>query len=231
MPMRRAAVLDRRPTSAGLGGELSAQLSDLVLQLDDPLRAGQGHALAHQRGEGGDVAELDSAVAPLPADGAGRAHDAFGVEAADERWLHVQHRCGLADREERGSGIGHVDGPVGPARTSTAPPRPWRLTTRRRRQARCDASCELASIEVGCPPPHGDVDAAGLGLLLHRHPQPQHAVGVVGGDPLAVQRLSQEQLPAERARRAFADQQLDVVVARDGCARRAPSTRCARRSG
>ena len=51
-----------------LGGQLSAEFGDLVLEFDDPLGADQGHALAHQRGEGGDVAELDTAVAPLPAD-------------------------------------------------------------------------------------------------------------------------------------------------------------------
>ena len=66
-----------------------------------------------------------------------------------------------------------------------------RLTTRRRGQAHATSSCELASIECRLAATDRDVDSARLGLLLHRHPQPQHAIGVVGGNALAVQRLGQ----------------------------------------
>jgi len=50
-------------------GETPPQNGDIVLQLDDPLCTGEGHALGHQAGECGDVVDLDAAVAPLSAAG------------------------------------------------------------------------------------------------------------------------------------------------------------------
>jgi hypothetical protein len=88
---------------------LPAEVGDLVFEVDDALGASQRHAFAHQSGERCDVVELGTAVTPLPAWRTGRADDAFGVEAADEGRLHVEHRCGLADREERGEVVGDGD--------------------------------------------------------------------------------------------------------------------------
>jgi len=88
---------------------LPAELGDLVFELDDPLGADQRHAFAHQPGERRYVVQFGTAVTPLPARRTGWAHDAFGVEAADERRLHVEHRRGLADREERGEVVGDGD--------------------------------------------------------------------------------------------------------------------------
>jgi hypothetical protein len=98
------------------------------------------------------VVQLDTAVTPLPARRTCRADDALGVEAADERGLHVEHRCGLADREERGDFVGDSHRPMDSARA------------RRRRPARAahdtpaptgsrDVSWELASIGVVWLPP------------------------------------------------------------------------------
>src|SRR3954447_627878 len=136
-------------------GELSAEIGDLVLQLDDPLRTGEGHAFAHQAGEGGDVIDFDPAVAALTAGGAGWDHDTLGVEATDERWLHVQQLGGLADRVERGSGVGQIDGAACPARVRR------RCAARRSHVApaptgsRPPLSTLLASMDVvpeRCPP-------------------------------------------------------------------------------
>jgi hypothetical protein len=96
-------------TTGGPGSELSAQFGHLVLEFDDALGADQSHAFAHQGRKSDDVPKLDTAVPPLPACRAGRTDDAFGVETADESRLHVEHRSGLADREERGNVVGHVD--------------------------------------------------------------------------------------------------------------------------
>ena len=103
-------------------------------------------------GERRDVVQLDTAVTPLPASRAGGANDAFGVEAADEGGLHVEHRRGLTDREERSDVVGNDDRSMDSARA------------RRRRPARPahdtpaptgsrDESCELASIGVVWLPP------------------------------------------------------------------------------
>jgi hypothetical protein len=43
----------------------------------------------------------------------------------------------------------------------------------------------------------GDLDAAGLGGLVHRDGQGEHAGGVVGGDVLGVEGLAEEDLPGE----------------------------------
>ena len=146
-------------------GQLSAKLSDLVLQLDNPLGSDQGHAFAHQRSKCRDVAELDTAVTPLPPYRTGRAHDTFRVESTDKGGLHVEHRGGLTDGEERGDVIGDGDESMGSARA------------RRRRPARtahdtpaptgsCDAFCELASIEVDWPPPTAMSTRRGLACSL-----------------------------------------------------------------
>jgi hypothetical protein len=104
-------------TTGGPGSELSAKFGHLVLEFDDALGADQSHALAHQGRKSDDVPELDTAVPPLPACRAGRTDDAFGVETADESRLHTEHGSGLADREERGNVIGHVDGSMNSTRS------------------------------------------------------------------------------------------------------------------
>jgi len=88
---------------------LTAELGDFIFQLDDALGADQCHSLTHQPGERGNVVQLGTAVTPLPAQRTGRADDAFGVEAADEGRLHVEHRGDLADREERSEVVGDGD--------------------------------------------------------------------------------------------------------------------------
>ena len=82
------------------------------------------------------------------------------------------------------------------------------------RAGSCDASSGLGLDRRWLAATDGDVDPSRLGLLLDRHPQPQYAVGVVGADALCVQRVSQEQLAAERTGRAFPDQRFDAVVSR-----------------
>src|SRR6185312_1288109 len=49
----------------------------------------------------------------------------------------------------------------------------------------------------------GDLDTAWFGLLGDRDGQPQHPAAVAGLDRVGVQRLAQEQLPAEHPARAF----------------------------
>ena len=96
--------------------------------------------------------ELDTAVTPLPAGRTGRADDAFGVEAADEGGLHVEHRRGLADGEERGDVVGHGDRSMDSARARRRRPAPPAHDTLALTGAR-DVSCELVSIDVVWLPP------------------------------------------------------------------------------
>ena len=88
------------------GGEVAAEVGDLVLQLDDALRPGEGHAFTHQADQGGDVVQLGTAVAPLPACRPGRATDTLAVQATHERRLHGDELGGLTDGVERGVVVG-----------------------------------------------------------------------------------------------------------------------------
>jgi hypothetical protein len=101
-----------------------AEIGDFVFEVDDPLRADQGHAGSHEFDDGSDVVEVRAAVATLPTVGPGWTHDAFAVQPAKEGRLNAEHVGGLADREERSAVFGHRGAAVPPA------PRCWRRSAR-----------------------------------------------------------------------------------------------------
>src|SRR5579863_5409662 len=57
----------------------------------------------------------------------------------------------------------------------------------------------------------GDLDVAGLGRLVHRDGQGEHAGRVVGGDVVGVQSLAEEDLPGEGAVGPFRHDHLGAV--------------------
>ena len=57
----------------------------------------------------------------------------------------------------------------------------------------------------------GDLDAAGLGRLVDRDGQGQHAGGVVGGDLVGVEGLAEEDLAGEGAVGPLGDDHLGAV--------------------
>src|ERR1700761_9596148 len=57
----------------------------------------------------------------------------------------------------------------------------------------------------------GDLDAAGLGVLVDRDGQGEDAGGVVGGDLVRVEGLAEEDLPGVGAVGPLGDEQLDPV--------------------
>src|SRR6185437_12345676 len=58
----------------------------------------------------------------------------------------------------------------------------------------------------------GDLDTARFGLLGDRDGQPQHPAAIAGLDPVGVQRLAQEQLPAEYPARPLGGDHLAVGI-------------------
>ena len=152
-------------SSAGVGRQSSAELGDLVLQFDDSLRARQRQALAHQRGQRGDVVEFGSAVPSLPTDRAGWTDNSLGVEPPNEGGLHVEQLGRLADREERGDVVGNGGRAVGPTAARRRRPAPAAHDTPAPTgscDSSCDSSREMVSIDVGWSPPTAMSSRRGL---------------------------------------------------------------------
>jgi hypothetical protein len=86
--------------------ELLAQVADLVfgvgelvLQADDASGGGEGVAAVELFAQPHDQRELAAGIAAVPAFGALRAHHVGGVQASQERLLHIEHPGGLPGGE------------------------------------------------------------------------------------------------------------------------------------